>query len=112
MQKDEGECRLWGSSAEGTRTREWGFALGLLATQPCCRHCAGAERALIRERGTEQVMQVHDEIIIEARAQVLPEVVADVRRCLHGAASLIVPLKTKVRCGPSWGALSTVADLG
>lgn len=57
------------------------------------------------------MMQVHDEIIIEARAQALAEVVADVQRCLHGAASLIVPLKTKVRWGPSWGALGT-ADLG
>ena len=55
---------------------------------------------------TAQVMQVHDEIILEARAEGLPEVLGLLEACLHSAAALTVPLKTKVRCGPSWGALA------
>ena len=56
--------------------------------------------------GKAQVMQVHDEIILEARAEGLPEVLTRLQACLHTAAALTVPLTTKVRCGPSWGALA------
>jgi len=41
-------------------------------------------------------------------AQVVREVALSVRACLEAVLPLTVPLKTKVRCGRSWGALQQV----
>ena len=40
--------------------------------------------------------------------QVVKDVALLVRACLEDAVPLTVPLKTKVRCGRSWGALHEV----
>lgn len=51
------------------------------------------------------VLQVHDELVVEARQSVLESVRAAVARAMEGAVELSVPLKADIRVGRSWGAL-------
>jgi DNA polymerase-1 len=48
------------------------------------------------------VLQVHDELIIEAPEQEVDEVSQIVRRCMEGAASLRVPLVVEIGVGSNW----------
>ncbi len=50
------------------------------------------------------VLQVHDEVLVEAPPSEVAAVEALVHEALEGAASLAVPLKLSVAWGPSWGA--------
>ena len=50
----------------------------------------------------EIVMQVHDELIIEARACDVEQVKALVREEMEGAASFSVPLTVEVTSGKNW----------
>ncbi|KAK9824289.1 hypothetical protein WJX72_009203 [[Myrmecia] bisecta] len=51
------------------------------------------------------ILQIHDELLFEVRAGVLPEAARLVRRCMEGVVSFRVPLPVKLHSGPSWGEL-------
>jgi DNA polymerase-1 len=50
------------------------------------------------------VMQVHDELVLEVRADAVAEVEAGLRQRMAAAAQLRVPLKVDVGYGPHWDA--------
>lgn len=51
------------------------------------------------------ILQVHDELILEARSEVVEEVGAHLKRVMEGVITLDVPLKVDVKVGFSWGEL-------
>jgi len=48
------------------------------------------------------IMQVHDELVVEAREDVVPRIVDELRARMAGAAALSVPLKVDVGTGRNW----------
>ena len=50
------------------------------------------------------IMQVHDELVVEAPLERSQESVKAVREAMSGSASLSVPLEVDVGTGPNWGA--------
>jgi DNA polymerase-1 len=54
------------------------------------------------DRGARLIMQVHDELVLEVRAERVDEVAALVRERMMAAASLSVPLKVDVGTGLNW----------
>eukprot|EP01029_Cantina_marsupialis_P003006 TRINITY_DN1285_c0_g2_i5.p1 TRINITY_DN1285_c0_g2~~TRINITY_DN1285_c0_g2_i5.p1 ORF type:complete len:1357 (+),score=380.00 TRINITY_DN1285_c0_g2_i5:761-4831(+) len=57
---------------------------------------------------TRQLLQIHDELLLEVPENVLPEVYKIVTETMENAAQgLLVPLKTKASVGSSWGSLKT-----
>ena len=52
--------------------------------------------------GARLIMQVHDELVLEVRADRADEVAATVREHMMGAANLRVPLKVDVGIGANW----------
>jgi DNA polymerase-1 len=54
------------------------------------------------DRGARLIMQVHDELVLEVRAERLDEVTALVRDHMMAAARLRVPLKVDVGTGLNW----------
>ncbi|MBI4042719.1 MAG: DNA polymerase I, partial [Deltaproteobacteria bacterium] len=62
---------------------------------------------LYRQRlPAEMIMQVHDELILEADEQMASEAAEILREQMEGAVALKVPLKVEVRSGKNWRALS------
>jgi DNA polymerase-1 len=60
-------------------------------------------RRLRREgRRARMVLQVHDELVLEAPADEVREVAAAVREVMEGTHPLDVPLAVDVRCGANW----------
>jgi DNA polymerase-1 len=57
--------------------------------------------APIRDRA-RMILTVHDELLIEARADAVDEVGAIVKAQMEGAASLSVPLTVDVGIGENW----------
>jgi DNA polymerase-1 len=53
-------------------------------------------------RGARLIMQVHDELVLEVRAENLAEVTEAVRGHMMSAADLRVPLKVDVGSGANW----------
>lgn len=53
-----------------------------------------------------QVLQVHDELLLEVPAEELTAVAARVRAAMLSAAELDVPLEVKVEAGERWGSLA------
>jgi DNA polymerase-1 len=47
-------------------------------------------------------MQVHDELVLEVRAEAVAAVTEAVRECMVGAAALSVPLRVDVGTGANW----------
>ena len=59
--------------------------------------------ALMREGlDAHIVMQVHDELIVEAREECKDRVMELVRREMEGVVKLSVPLTVDVTCGKNW----------
>jgi DNA polymerase-1 len=57
----------------------------------------------VRERPPARlIMQVHDELVFEVRADSVARVESEVRQCMAGAAELRVPLKVDVGTGANW----------
>jgi DNA polymerase-1 len=48
------------------------------------------------------ILQVHDELVLEVRADLIEQVREQVRACMSGAASLSVPLLVEVGVGANW----------
>jgi DNA polymerase-1 len=48
------------------------------------------------------LMQVHDELVLEVRADVVEAVVGEIRRHMEAAADLRVPLLVDVGVGDNW----------
>lgn len=59
-------------------------------------------------------MQVHDELLFEARSEALVSVASMVKAVMEGVVSLRVPLPVKMHVGPSWGDLQefTIPSVG
>ena len=57
------------------------------------------------------LLQVHDELVLEANRPDVPAVTELLQRVMEGAAELSVPLETEVQAGPNWDDLSPVAEL-
>ena len=58
---------------------------------------------LVRERAPARlVMQVHDELVLEVRAEAAEAVRDSVIALMSGAANLSVPLKVEAGLGPNW----------
>ncbi len=49
------------------------------------------------------IMQVHDELVFEVRAEHVARAAEEIRRCMTEAAILTVPLVVDIGIGPSWG---------
>jgi DNA polymerase-1 len=48
------------------------------------------------------LMQVHDELVFEVKAEALEEITAGVRERMQAAAQLSVPLLVEVGSGANW----------
>ena len=48
------------------------------------------------------IMQVHDELVLEVRADAVSEVTAAVREHMVNAATLSVPLRVDIGTGANW----------
>ena len=56
------------------------------------------------------VMQIHDEVIIETKADILKNVAAIVKQCMANVnENFSIPLDVKISAGPSWGALKEIS---
>jgi DNA polymerase-1 len=63
-----------------------------------------------RKLKTRMLLQVHDELILEAPQDEVDEVVQLVRERMEGAYELRVPLKVDVEVGPNWLQMEEVAE--
>jgi DNA polymerase-1 len=57
---------------------------------------------------TRMLLQVHDELVLEAPDDEVAVVSEVVRRCMEDAYQLVVPLKVDVEAGPNWRDLEPV----
>jgi DNA polymerase-1 len=58
---------------------------------------------LDRDRlGTRLILQVHDELVLEAPDEELERIVRDLPEWMTSVATLSVPLKVDVGHGPNW----------
>ncbi len=48
-------------------------------------------------------MQVHDELVLEAKAEVADEVAKKVQEIMNGVVTLDVPLAVDAEIGKNWG---------
>ena len=55
-----------------------------------------------RKLASRLILQVHDELVIEAEDSEIEELKVLVRERMEGVASLLVPLKVDLAVGPSW----------
>jgi DNA polymerase-1 len=61
-----------------------------------------ARRLRDQRRRARMILQVHDELVLEAPAEEADEAAALVREVMEGAHPLAVPLVAEVRRGPNW----------
>ena len=66
------------------------------------RAMISVDRLCAAGAGAQLIMQVHDELVLEVRADRVAEVTAMVREKMMGAADLRVPLKVDVGTGSNW----------
>ena len=66
------------------------------------RAMISVDRLCAAGAGAQLIMQVHDELVLEVRADRVAEVADMVREKMMGAADLRVPLKVDVGTGPNW----------
>lgn len=57
------------------------------------------------------LLQVHDELVMEAPRDEVPAVADLLRRSMEGAAEISVPLKTELQAGPNWDDLAELPEL-
>ncbi len=54
------------------------------------------------------LLQVHDELVLEAPQEEIPETAALVQKIMSGAVQLSIPLVTDAKCGVNWGNMKPV----
>ena len=59
-------------------------------------------KRLQREANARLLLQIHDELVFEVRAEAMPEIAALVREEMLGALPLQVPLAVNISRGPNW----------
>ena len=59
-------------------------------------------KRLQREANARLLLQIHDELVFEVRAEAIPEIAALVREEMLGALPLQVPLAVNISRGPNW----------
>ena len=64
--------------------------------------CRVWERLREEKLDAKLILQVHDELIVEARADLAPRVAALVSEEMQNAAALAVPLEVDAHSGPNW----------
>ncbi|KAI7746566.1 hypothetical protein M8C21_029872, partial [Ambrosia artemisiifolia] len=64
-----------------------------------------AERFHMLKGRCRILLQVHDELILEADPSVMNEAGMLLKLSMESAASLLVPLIVKLKCGRTWGSL-------
>ncbi|GIV20256.1 MAG: DNA polymerase [Armatimonadota bacterium] len=57
----------------------------------------------------QMVLQVHDELVLDAPPEEIPALAKLVRECMSGVASLRVPLKVDVEAGDNWAEMEKLA---
>jgi len=55
------------------------------------------------EKDVITLIQIHDELILEVKSEIIKEVVSPFKNIMESAAKLEVPLKADVRIGNKWG---------
>jgi DNA polymerase-1 len=65
----------------------------------------------LRERGlgARMILQVHDELLLEAPKEEWVEAAALAKREMEGVAELKIPLKVDLKSGPNWAEMSGAA---
>ena len=61
------------------------------------------------EEGAHFILQLHDELYYEVKAQDLMPVVKIIKTSMEGAMNLSVIFPVKIQIGPSWGELSELS---
>jgi DNA polymerase-1 len=66
---------------------------------------------VLKERGlaARMILQVHDELLLEAPDGEWREVAALAKREMEGVADLKIPLKVELKSGPNWAEMSGAA---
>ncbi|XP_057854248.2 helicase and polymerase-containing protein TEBICHI isoform X1 [Cryptomeria japonica] len=57
------------------------------------------------------LLQIHDELLLEVKSDMLSEAALLVRSSMEGAASLKVPLRVKLQVGRTWGSLTPYKEI-
>jgi len=67
---------------------------------------------MLTEQGlrARMLLQVHDELVLEAPQEEVEPLAALLGEAMGGAAELVVPLDVEVKTGPNWSALTPVAE--
>ncbi|MGA7872398.1 MAG: DNA polymerase I [Candidatus Binatus sp.] len=66
------------------------------------------DRALrARPLGAQMILQVHDELLLEAPKEEWQEAAALAKREMEGVAELKIPLKVELKSGPNWAEMSS-----
>ncbi|HUS48877.1 MAG TPA: DNA polymerase, partial [Candidatus Paceibacterota bacterium] len=55
------------------------------------------------EKDVITLIQIHDELILEVKSEIIKEVISPFKDIMESAAKLGVPLKADVRIGNKWG---------
>ena len=58
--------------------------------------------------GCTLLLQVHDELLFEVDAEVLPQIVAPIREKMETAFPIDVPLKADAKAGANWAEMQSV----
>ncbi len=60
--------------------------------------------------GLEMILQIHDELLFEVPAALVPDVAPQIRRLMEGACDLAAPLAVNVATGANWQDLAACDD--
>ncbi|PIN15386.1 DNA-directed DNA polymerase [Handroanthus impetiginosus] len=74
------------------------------AAASCPSFIDGEKFQMLRGR-CRILLQVHDELVLEAESSVVKEAGLLLRTCMESAVSLLVPLPVKLKVGKTWGSL-------
>ncbi|KAI3468240.1 hypothetical protein Pfo_024903 [Paulownia fortunei] len=74
-------------------------------TEASCPTFIDAEKFQMLKGRCRILLQVHDELVLEADPLVVKEAGLLLRTCMESAVSLLVPLPVKLKVGKTWGSL-------
>ncbi|KAG8375552.1 hypothetical protein BUALT_Bualt10G0111900 [Buddleja alternifolia] len=70
-----------------------------------CPSFIEAEKFQVLKGRCRILLQVHDELVLEADSSVVKEAALLLKTCMESAVSLLVPLPVKLKVGKTWGSL-------